>query len=121
MINCLCDARRPNGRADYRRSAFEPISLRLSNQLQTVARRAIIYLFIGGKFEAPGGQMLDPREFRLRHFLLIGLVSVLVAAVLRHTLHVYGHISPKDIGVDALLSAAVIAIAVICLRSRFWR
>jgi len=65
--------------------------------------------------------MVDPRDFRLRYFLLILLTSVLIAAVLRHTLHVYGNISPKDICVDALLSAAFIAIAVICFRSRFWR
>jgi hypothetical protein len=49
------------------------------------------------------------------------LTSVLVAAVLRHTLHVYGNISPKDIGVDALLAAACVAIVVICFRRRFWR
>jgi hypothetical protein len=68
-----------------------------------------------------GWDMVDPRNFRLRYFLLILLTSVLVAAVLRHTLHVYGNISPKDIGVDALLAAAFIAIVVICLRGRFWR
>jgi hypothetical protein len=68
-----------------------------------------------------GWSMVDPRDFRLRYFLLILLTSVLVAAVLRHTLHVYGNISPKDIGVDALLAAACIAIVVICFRSRFWR
>lgn len=74
-----------------------------------------------GKLPILGDQMLDPRDFRLRHFLLIALASVFVAAVLRHTLHVYGNISPKDIGVDALISAAVIAVAVIFLRKRFWR
>lgn len=68
-----------------------------------------------------GCGMVDPRDFRLRYFLLILVTSVLIAAVLRHTLHVYGNISPKDIGVDALLAAAFIAIAVICFRSRFWR
>lgn len=69
----------------------------------------------------PGCSMVDPRDFRLRYFLLILVTSVLIAAVLRHALHVYGNISPKDIGVDALLAAAFIAIAVICFRSRFWR
>jgi hypothetical protein len=60
--------------------------------------------------------MLDPRDFRLRYFLLITLAAVVVAAVLRHTLHVYGGFSPKDIGLDALLIAGVLSAAIFFIR-----
>jgi hypothetical protein len=66
-------------------------------------------------------RMLDPRHFRLRYFLMLASAAVLVAAVLRHILHVYGGISPKDIGADALLAAAAVGIAIFCLRNRFRR
>jgi hypothetical protein len=65
--------------------------------------------------------MLDPRDFRLRHLLLIVLAAILVAAVLRHTLHVYGGFSPRDIGVDALLIAVIIGVAMMGLRRLFRR
>lgn len=65
--------------------------------------------------------MLDPRDFRLRYFLLIAFAAIVIAAVLRHALHVYGGISPKDIGVDALLAAAAVGVIMIFLRNRFHR
>jgi hypothetical protein len=63
--------------------------------------------------------VFDPRDFRLRYFLLIAFAAVLIAAVLRHTLHVYGNISPKDIGVDALLAAAAVGLLMLFLRNLF--
>ena len=66
---------------------------------------------------SPGGaHMLDPRDFRLRYFLLILLAAVLIAALLRHTLHVYGGLSREDIGLDALLAAISIGFVMVCLR-----
>jgi hypothetical protein len=65
--------------------------------------------------------VLDPRDFRLRYFLLIAFAAVLIAAVLRHTLHVYGNISPKDIGVDALLAAAAVGVIMFFGRNLFRR
>jgi hypothetical protein len=63
--------------------------------------------------------VLDPTSFRLRYFLLVAFAAVFIAAVLRHTLHVYGNISPKDIGVDALLAASVVGLLVFLFRNRF--
>jgi hypothetical protein len=131
MVVACQEARRPTGSGEYPISTFEfiprpPRRPRTDWTLETgcckLSQHSVVLIFASdGKLPIRGDQMLDPRDFRLRHFLLIALVSVLVAAVLRHTLHVYGNISPKDIGVDALVSAAVIALAVICLRKRFWR
>jgi hypothetical protein len=56
--------------------------------------------------------MIDPTGFRLRGFLAIAVAAVLVAAALRHTLHVYAGFSREEIGWDAL-SAAIIAILAI--------
>jgi hypothetical protein len=63
--------------------------------------------------------VFDPRDFRLRYFLMIVFAAVLIAAVLRHTLHVYGNISPKDIGVDALLAASAVGLLMFLFRNRF--
>ena len=65
--------------------------------------------------------MFDPRNFRLRYFLLIAFAAVLIAGLLRHTLHVYGNIAPKDIGVDALLAASVVGLLMFLFRNRFRR
>ena len=56
--------------------------------------------------------MIDPTSFRLRGFLAIAVAAVLVAAALRHTLHVYAGFSREEIGWDAL-SVAIIAILAI--------
>jgi hypothetical protein len=64
---------------------------------------------------------MDPRDFRLRYFLLIVLAAVLIAAVLRHTLHVYGGLSREDIGFDAVLAAGAVVLVMIVLRRVFRR
>jgi hypothetical protein len=63
----------------------------------------------------------DPRQFRLRYFLLIVLAAILSAAVLRHVLHVYGGWSREDIRGIALIAALVIGIAAIVLRKAIYR
>jgi hypothetical protein len=60
--------------------------------------------------------VLDPREFRLRHFLLVVLAALLVAAVLRHVLHVYGGLAREDIRSDALVAALIIGLVAVFLR-----
>jgi hypothetical protein len=68
-----------------------------------------------------GDYMLDPRDFRLRYFSLIILAAILVAALLRHTLHVYGEMSREAIGADALLAAVAVGVAMFCVRRLFRR
>jgi uncharacterized membrane protein YdcZ (DUF606 family) len=64
--------------------------------------------------------MWDPRSFRLRHFIIIVIAAVLTAAVLRHTLHVYGGIPREEIRWDALLAALLAIVATLAIR-KVWR
>jgi hypothetical protein len=63
----------------------------------------------------------DPREFRLRYFLLVVAAAILIAALLRHVLHVYGGLSREDIRADALIAALVIGLAAIAARRAYRR
>jgi hypothetical protein len=65
--------------------------------------------------------MPDPRDFRLRNFLLMVLAAILIAALLRHALHVYGGLSRENIRVAALLTAGGICIAVALFRRLYGR
>ncbi|WJR81385.1 hypothetical protein [Bradyrhizobium sp. NP1] len=60
--------------------------------------------------------MLDPREFRLRYFLIAVLATILFAALLRHALHVYGGFSREDIRENSLLAALIIGAGIIWFR-----
>jgi hypothetical protein len=60
--------------------------------------------------------VLDPREFRLRYFVGIVVAAILIAALLRHVLHVYGGLSRQDIRVDALIALAIVTTTTILLR-----
>lgn len=64
--------------------------------------------------------MWDPRSFRLRHFVVIVITAVLTAAVLRHTLHVYGGIPREEIRWDALAAALAAIGATLAIR-KVWR
>jgi hypothetical protein len=57
--------------------------------------------------------MLDPTQFRLRYFAAIVLAAVLMAALLRHVLHVYGVLFRQDIRIDVLIAAVIVAAAVL--------
>ena len=59
---------------------------------------------------------MDPREFRFRYLVGIVLAAILIAALLRHVLHVYGGLSREDIRADALIAALVIVLTTILLR-----
>jgi hypothetical protein len=63
----------------------------------------------------------DPREFRLRYFLLVAFAAILIAALLRHVLHVYGGLSREDIRADALIAALTIGVAAIFFRRAYRR
>ena len=60
--------------------------------------------------------MLDPRQFRLRYLVAIVVATVLIAALLRHILHVYGGLTREDIRVDALIAALTVGVAAVLLR-----
>lgn len=60
--------------------------------------------------------MLDPREFRFRYLVGIVVAAILIAALLRHVLHVYGGLSREDIRADALIAVLVIVLTTILLR-----
>jgi hypothetical protein len=59
-----------------------------------------------------GVGMIDPRSFRLKAFLAVASGAVLIAALLRHVLHVYGGLSREEIRWDALFFAIVGVLAV---------
>ena len=65
--------------------------------------------------------MLDPRQFRLRYFLAIVFGAILIAALLRHVLHVYGGMSREDIRADALIAVLFIGVGAVLLRALYRR
>ena len=65
--------------------------------------------------------MLDPREFRLRYVVGIVVGTILIAALLRHVLHVYGGLSREDIRVDALIAALIVGVAAIAYKRAYRR
>jgi hypothetical protein len=76
--------------------------------------------------KAPWGRagittLLDPREFRLRYLVAIMVGTILIAALLRHVLHVYGGLSREDIRVDALIAALIIGVAAILYKKAYHR
>jgi len=58
----------------------------------------------------------DPREFRFRYLVGIVLATILIAALLRHVLHVYAGLSREDIRADALIAVLVTVGTTILLR-----
>lgn len=62
--------------------------------------------------------MFDPREleFRFRYLIGIALAAILIAALLRHVLHVYGGLSREDIRADALIALLIVSATTILLR-----
>ena len=58
----------------------------------------------------------DPRSFRLRHLFGVLFVAVLIAAALRHVLHVYGGISKEEIRGEALVGGLIILLATFLFR-----
>ena len=65
--------------------------------------------------------MLDPREFRLRYLVAIVVGTILIAAFLRHLLHVYGGLSREDVRVDVLIAGLIIGIAAVLYKRAYRR
>lgn len=61
-------------------------------------------------------RVIEALNWQVRSTLLVAFAAVLVAAVLRHTLHVYGGFSPEDIRSDSLLLVSALAIVVVFFR-----
>jgi hypothetical protein len=60
--------------------------------------------------------MIDALNSRFKIIVVIGL-AILVSGILRHTLHIYGGISPADIRLDSLLLICAIAIVALLFRA----
>jgi hypothetical protein len=60
--------------------------------------------------------MIEAVNSRFRHTLITAFAAVLVAAILRHTLHVYARISREDIRWQALLAVCALTIVVMIFR-----
>jgi hypothetical protein len=60
--------------------------------------------------------MIEALNSRVRSILFVAFAAVLVAAVLRHTLHVYGGFSPEGIRSESLLLVSALAIVVVFFR-----
>jgi hypothetical protein len=63
-----------------------------------------------------GNGVLDPLDFRFRYLIGIVLAAILIAALLRHVLHVYGGLSREDIRADALIAVFVVVVTTILIR-----
>jgi hypothetical protein len=50
---------------------------------------------------------MDPTQIRMRYLILILLAAFLTAALLRHTLHVEGGLTRKQIWAAALVALAI--------------
>jgi hypothetical protein len=62
--------------------------------------------------------VFDPREleFKFRYLIVTVLTAILIAALLRHVLHVYGGLSREDIRADALIALLIVSATTILLR-----
>ena len=56
--------------------------------------------------------IMDPLSFRLRYFVEIVFVTVIIAGLLRHVFHVYGGFSREEIRAGALMVISVVALAI---------
>jgi hypothetical protein len=60
--------------------------------------------------------MIEAVNSRFKSTMITALAAVLVAAILRHTLHVYAGVSREDIRLHALLAVCALAIVVVIFR-----
>jgi hypothetical protein len=61
---------------------------------------------------------MDPLSFRFRYFLTILFAAVVIAAALRHIIHVYVGFSREEIRMAALIAIPLVALAIIFFRRR---
>jgi hypothetical protein len=62
-------------------------------------------------------KMIQALNSRFKVVVFLTFAAVLVAGILRHTLHVYGGIAPADIRSDSLLLVSAIAIVTLVFRA----
>ena len=62
-------------------------------------------------------EMIQALNSRFKIVMVLAFAAVLVAGILRHTLHVYGGIAPADIRSDSLLLVSAIAIVTLVFRA----
>jgi hypothetical protein len=61
---------------------------------------------------------MDSLDQRFKYVLGFLIGAVITAAVLRHTIHMYGGISREEIRAGALMAVSVIALAIIFFRRK---
>ena len=105
-------------------SADAALSWRKSAMLYRSNQKLLIDPVISRRVNVGGfrgdSPVWDPRTFRLRSFLAIVFAAVLIAAILRHVLHVYFWIPREEIRADAFIAILVVA-AVTVFVQRFSR
>jgi hypothetical protein len=62
--------------------------------------------------------VMDPTKIRMRYLAGILVAAVIVAAVLRHTLHVHAGFTRQEIAILALAALAAVLTAVLIRRRR---
>ena len=65
-----------------------------------------------------GFNLQEALNARFRQVVAFAITAVVIAAVLRHTVHVYGGYSPADIRAYALMSIPLVAILLALARGR---
>jgi hypothetical protein len=61
--------------------------------------------------------MIQALNARFRHIIVAAFAAVIVAALLRHTVHVYGGYSREDIRAGALMAVPLFALMLAVLGS----
>lgn len=61
--------------------------------------------------------MIQALNARFRHIIVAAFAAVIVAALLRHTVHVYGGYSREDIRAGALMAVSLFALLLVVLGS----
>jgi hypothetical protein len=61
---------------------------------------------------------MDWLNLRFRYVLGFLVTALIIAAVLRHVIHIYGGISREEIGTGALLTIPVIALALVFFKGK---
>ncbi len=68
------------------------------------------------RYSAWKARMIEALNSRVKGILFVAFAAVLVAGVLRHTLHVYAGFSREDIRSESLLLVSAVAIVVVLVR-----
>jgi hypothetical protein len=64
--------------------------------------------------------MMDALNLRFRHVVAFIVGALILAAVLRHTIHIYGGFSREEIRAGALAALPAVVLAIIFLQRKRW-